>query len=771
MPSFAHLPIKHGSLGVEKEIGNEILPDLDARPSDAWVESARVSRPLSPGPRSVIPALSGHAPTRLHGRYLLLARMAWAAVAMLTVVCIVVSIPVEFAQLQKVCTTSACRLAALTPANASELGEMGLSAGFYAGYLIAVDLLVAATSFVVGVLVFWRKSDERIALFVALALVTSGSQPFIGNLDAVISAYPALWWSLALVTFMGNILPVLFFFVFPDGRFVPRWTWMVAILLVVLGVCFHFFPDSSVSRWLSSPPGLVLSVCFVATAVLAQLYRYRRVSGPVQRQQSKWVVFGATTAMVVSQGVTIAFTLQGRAHIILTLIAYTVVYASLLLIPLSIGVAILRHNLWDIDLVINRTLVYSALTASVVLLYVLVVGGLGALLQLRGNLIISLLATGLAAVLFAPLRDRLQRGVNGLMYGERDDPYGVLSRLGSRLESTLTHDAVLPAVAKTVKEALKLPYVAIQLRQEEGFETAAAVGDPVDQPLDVPLVYGGETVGRLILGPRAGDETFGPADRRLLEDLTHLIGVAAHAVQLTDEALRLSADLQRSRERLVTAREEERRRLRRDLHDGLGPQLAGLTMTAEAARDLVSTDPERAKDLLGDLMERAQAAVSDVRHLVYALRPPALDALGLFGALRAHADHHNDGGVRVSVEAPEHLPPLPAAVEVAAYRIALEAIINAERHAGARSCVVRVALDETAGALLVEVVDDGRGIGEERGTGVGLSSMRERAAELGGWCTVEAVGSGGTRVRASLPCGRDSGTEDDMAKPEAQEEE
>jgi signal transduction histidine kinase len=292
----------------------------------------------------------------------------------------------------------------------------------------------------------------------------------------------------------------------------------------------------------------------------------------------------------------------------------------------------------------------------------------------------------------------------------------------------------------------------------------------VDRPLEAPLVYGGETVGRLILGPRAGDETFGPADRRLLEDLAHQIGVAAHAVRLSDEALRLSADLQRSRERLVTAREEERRRLRRDLHDGLGPQLAGLTMTAEAARDLVSADPERAKELLSDLTERAQAAVADVRHLVYALRPPALDALGLLGALRAHADHHNDGGVNVSVEAPEQLPPLPAAVEVAAYRIALEAINNAERHAAARTCVVRIALDEVAAALRVEIVDDGRGIGEERGTGVGLSSMRERAAELGGRFSVEAPPAGGTRVRAYLPCGHNSGTTNDSTKRQDQED-
>ena len=694
---------------------------------------------------------------------------------MLTVVFIALSIPVEFARLQTVCTTGTCEAAALTPANVRELRSMDLSAGFFAGYLIAVELIFAATSFAVGVLVFWRRSDERMALFAALALVTYGSLAFIDdidNLDAVAAGYPALWWPFTLVTFMGNIFPVLFFYLFPDGRFVPRWTGVVAILLVVVGVCFHFFPDSSLSRWLASPPGLVLSVGFVATGVFAQLYRYWRVSGPVQRQQTKWVVFGATMAMVVSQGVMIAFPMQARTHVILTLISQTVLFLPLLLIPLSIGVAILRYQLWDIDIVINRTLVYGALTATIVGLYALVVGGLARVFHAQeGDLAASLVAAGVIAVLFAPLRERLQRGANRLMYGERDDPYRVLSRLGSRLESTLAPDAVLPAVAKTVKEALKLPYVAIQLRRQNGFETAAAAGDPVDQTLEeVPLVYGGETVGRLMLGPRAGEENFAPADRRLLEDLAHQIGVAAHAVRLTDEALRLSADLQRSRQRLVTAREEERRRLRRDLHDGLGPQLASLTMTAEAARDLVSTDPERAQELLTNLVERAQAAVSDVRHLVYALRPPALDALGLLGALRAHADHHSDGGVRVSVESPEQLPPLPAAVEVAAYRIVLEAINNAERHAEAHTCVVRVAPDEAAAALRVEIVDDGRGIGEDRGTGVGLSSMRERAAELGGWCTVEALASGGTRVRAYLPCGGDSRTADDITERRAPEE-
>ena len=499
------------------------------------MESVRVSRSLSPEQPSVTPALPLHASTRLHGRYLLLARMTWVAVAVLTVVFIAVSIPAEFARLQTVCTAGACQPAALTPANVRELGTMGLSIGIFAGYLIAAELIFAATSFAVGVLVFWRKSDDRIALFVALALVTFGSLAFVDKLDAVAAGYPALWWSFTLVTFLGNIFPVLFFYVFPDGRFVPRWTRALAILLVVLGVSFHFFPDSSLSRWLTSPPGLVLSVSFVAMAVFSQLYRYRRVSGPAQRQQTKWVVFGATMAMVVSQGVTTVFPLLERTHVVLTLIPYTLLYLALLLIPFSIGIAILRYHLWDIDVVINRTLVYGTLTASVVLLYVLVVGGLGELLQVRGNLIISLLATGLAAVIFHPLRDRLQRGVNRLMYGERDEPYAVLSRLGQRLESTLAPNAVLPSAVRTVAEALKLPYAAVEVERNGSFEAAAATGEPAKELLRLPLHYGGETVGRLVLGRRAGEAEFGPLDRRLLDDLTRQIGVAVHAARLAEE--------------------------------------------------------------------------------------------------------------------------------------------------------------------------------------------------------------------------------------------
>lgn len=237
-----------------------------------------------------------------------------------------------------------------------------------------------------------------------------------------------------------------------------------------------------------------------------------------------------------------------------------------------------------------------------------------------------------------------------------------------------------------------------------------------------------------------------------------------------EEALRLSANLQRSREQLVAAREEERRRLRRNLHDGLGPQLASLTMRAEAAHDLVPIDPTRAQEVLEGLAEQAQEAVADLRHLVYALRPPALDALGLMEALRSQAGRLANDGLRVSIDGSQAMPPLPAAAEVACYRIALEALTNVARHAEARNCTVRLALDEEAGALHLEVEDDGRGIREDNRAGLGLTSMRERAEELGGSCTVEAVPFGsGTRIRAFLPYVRDEAMRTEAGEPNLKE--
>jgi signal transduction histidine kinase len=423
-------------------------------------------------------------------------------------------------------------------------------------------------------------------------------------------------------------------------------------------------------------------------------------------------------------------------------ISYVGVFA-LLFVPVFTYIAILKYRLYYIDVVINRTLVYGALTACVAGIYVLAVVALGALFQAQGHLAVSLSATGLVAVLFQPLRSRLQRGVNRLMYGERDDPYAVTSRLGRRLEATLVPEAVLPTVVETIAQALKLPYAAILLQDGNGYRTAASYGSPRGESETLPLIYQREEIGQLVLSPRAPGEGFSDADRDLLEDLARQAEVAVHAVRLT-------ADLQSSRERLVATREEERRRLRRDLHDGLGAQLAGLNVQAGALRRLIPRDPDAAEEVVVELREELRTAISDIRRLVYDLRPPALDDLGLAEALRRLAERYGSEGeqLRMLVEAPEDLPSLPAAVEVAVYRITQEALTNVARHARARTCVVRLAVKND---VALQIVDDGVGIPAQRSAGVGLSSMRERASELGGSCVVEPVPKGGTQVLVRLP--------------------
>jgi two-component system NarL family sensor kinase len=477
-----------------------------------------------------------------------------------------------------------------------------------------------------------------------------------------------------------------------------------------------------------------LSVLAIGLGLAGGIARFRRSRGE-ERQQLKWAAYAlAVAAVVVVNG---AFTHWYTGQAVLHAVA-GVGFAA------AVTIAVYRYRLYDIDIIINRTLVYLLLSGIIAGGYIAIVTGIGALVP-HHDLAVELLAAGLAAVVFSPLRARLQTLVNRMMYGERDDPYAALSKLATRLEATLSPDQVLPAIIDSVTSALRSPYAAIEVADGDGTpRIAAARGTlpPGAAPLRVPLTSSGTHVGDLAVAPRRG-ETFNEADRRLLDGLAHHAGTAVHAADLTTQ-------LQRSRERLVTAREEERRRIRRDLHDGLGPALAGIAMQLDAARRLTRRDQDAAGQLLQHLREQTQAAIADIRRLVYELRPPALDDLGLTGALAQHAAACSiAGGLQVSVNADPGLPALPAAVEVAAYRIATEAVTNVTRHAGARTAAV--GLTASHGMLRVDITDDGRGVSPAHRAGVGLTSMRERAEELGGSCTLRPRPGGGTIVSAQLP--------------------
>jgi signal transduction histidine kinase len=308
---------------------------------------------------------------------------------------------------------------------------------------------------------------------------------------------------------------------------------------------------------------------------------------------------------------------------------------------------------------------------------------------------------------------------------------------------------------ESVKEALKLSFVAIEVKEGTSFVQAASSGaPPLKEVLRLPLVYQSNQVGTLIIAPRGRDDALTPADIRLLDDLTQQIGNAVHTVRLTADLQALTGDLQRSREHLVTAREEERRRLRRDLHDGLGPMLSAIMLNIGLVRTIYRRDPETTDTLLNQLEEEIELIIGDIRRVVYNLRPPALDELGLVGAIREYVarlgneEQASNVALKVTVEAPDSLPPLPAAVEVAAYRIVQEAVTNVIRHALAHSCYVRFQVQD---ALKIEVSDDGKGIEDADRTGVGLNSMFERAEELGGTLTINKVSPCGTQITACLP--------------------
>jgi signal transduction histidine kinase len=702
----------------------------------------------------------GQDDTCLHGGWLMFARVGWIALTLLILLLSAISIPRAEALFQSICQQGApCLSGQLSQADLRMLHQLGLSPGFLAVYQLGLDVGTLLIYSALAALIFWRRSQDRMALFCAYFLVLTGGATYTGLLDVGLrSIAPAWFWLVGVLELLGQVSFAVFFLLFPSGRFVPRWSRWGVPLIVLNEAWYVFFVNQFVGE--HSILNSLLFAAQILGLVGMQIYRYRRVSTITERQQTKWVVFGFSLAiggfvLLIIIGIFLLSPEARNSWVLNVLVEQTVSGGLLLLIPISIAIAILRYHLWDIDILINRTLVYGTLTASIVGIYVLVVGYLGALFRMGNNLLISLIATGLVAVLFQPLRELLQRGANRLLYGQRDEPYTVITGLSQRLEATLAPGAVLPTIVEAVAQALKLPYAAILLKQDDEFTIAARYGNQRGEPLVFPLSYQRETIGKLLLSPRALGEAFSAADLRLLNELTRHIGRAAHAVQLTADLQRSNEHLQAARAHLVATREEERRRLRRDLHDGLGPALAALTLKIGAARKLLLRDPAKVEILLLELNGDIESTVGDIRRLVYDLRPPALDELGLAGAIRERAAQYTisreadqANSLQIEVEAPEQLPPLPAAIEVAAYRIVQEALTNAVRHAHAQSCCIRLSLDEM---LTVDICDDGVGIATEQRTGVGMRSMHERATELGGTCTVEPRASGGTHVLARLP--------------------
>lgn len=561
---------------------------------------------------------------------------------------------------------------------------------------------------------------------------------------ALASAWIGSWvWTLAappLLTF-GLLL-------FPDGR-LPSHRWRpflaVAAGAVLLPAAANAFaPGRLANHPVDNPLGVagladaarIASglgfACFtlgVAGGAASLVVRWRR-GDPVLRRQ---LTLPAVCAALLAATFLVPVTEPLRTPLdLLAMLELALLFAAF-------AVAVRRDGVAGSRVALRRSLVYGLLTGALTLAYATCVLTLDGLLP---NGTASLAGTVGTALLALPLRDRLQLLVDRALYGERSDPFRALDRLGDRLDTAADPESALVGVAESVATILRLPAVRVLVRDGAHEVSAAEVGaaPATTRWTRLPLRHHGEEVGGLLVAPRPGQADLDPRDLRMLDALRSPAAAAVAAVRMTGE-------LQLSRRRLVAAREEERRRLRRDLHDGLGPTLAGIGLGLDVARAAVDDDHVRV--MLDDLKAEAAAAVVDVRRLVEDLRPPALDELGLVGALQRHAERLSlREGTEVAVTTSCSLAGLPAAVEVAAYRIAMEAMTNAIRHGSPAHCSLTLRLDD---ALHVEVVDDGVGVPAQPPAGVGLAAMRERADELGGSCTIEPRPGGGTAVLARLP--------------------
>jgi signal transduction histidine kinase len=572
-----------------------------------------------------------------------------------------------------------------------------------------------------------------------------------------------LWMVPYLLAFL--LLPALF----PDGTpATPRWRlpvrlaaagWITLITVFALAArpATNVFEEmesgpANPIGFLPVPMGVVqtawaaLVLVSIAIGIGSLVTRWRRADAEL-RQRFKWMLLSLGLISILVGLNLINALLKETAGVDLGLSVLLSLLLSLALTgqAIALGFAVLRFRLYNVDLVISRTIVYGVLTVVIVATYVGVVVGFGSFLPIEQTSL-ALMATGLAAVVFAPLRDRLQSWVNRWLFGQRDNPYVVLAEMGRLMADTGTPEEMLQNLTDTVATLLKLPGAAIELEQDGVWTRRAAFGTvaDVDDGVVLPLRHQGEMVGRLVVMPRSRHEPLTHRDLVLLEDIAHPAGAIARSVRLT-------MVLQSARERLVMAREEERRRIRRDLHDGLGPTLASQTFQLDEVLERLSVDPAGAAAIVEILKEQNQQLVADIRRLVYELRPPALDELGVAGALTAHVTQlGRSDPIAIEVRTvPDPLPSLPAAVEVAAYRIVTEAITNTIRHAAASLCTAT--LEVGAGRLTVSVRDDGTGLGEAPRRGVGLISMRERTEELGGSFETTSPKTGGTVVVATIP--------------------
>lgn len=665
------------------------------------------------------------------------------------------NIPVFFKRMATECITKECLAAPGPPPSLESLQKIGMNEQSYALFYTAADSLFILGFLTAGFIVYWRRGSDIMGLLCTVLLVSFGTTfPSLMSVAGENNQFLLSFNGIMLFLGWGSLC--FFFFLFPNGRFEPRWTlWLLIPIVAIISLGF-----------IETPFWVILLRVFLVFAILlfVQIYRFRKISSSIERQQTKWVVYGfALTTIGYLSLVFIPLLLNPNifteGSTLYFMVFNSLIYLSMLVIPITLTFALLRRRLWDIDPIINRTFVYAIMTLVVIGIYVAVVWYLSNLFKTTDNIVISIVATSIVAVSFSPIKERLQQTIVRRMYGEQGNPFLILALLGKEMKEMQTPEQVLDQITSSLKEVLRLPYSSITIFQEDEEIVLSQHGDKRSTVLPLPINYRGALLGYLNVSHRSPGEAFTKADERLWEVLIQQLGPLLQDLKATIDLKILNSELQASRERLVLAREEERQYLRRNLHDDLAPRLAALAYTAAAAEELVEKEPNTVKVLLAEHQQMILGTVHDIRRLVYDLRPPSIDELGLVEALRQRLDEiyssikANVDRVVLNFEAPEEMPCVPPAVEVAVYRIITEAVVNVVRHSKAKECLVKLMIINDR--LELEVIDNGIGFSGKKKLnsmgGLGVPSMKERAAELGGECVLEHRGSGGTRVYAWIP--------------------
>jgi signal transduction histidine kinase len=606
-------------------------------------------------------------------------------------------------------------------------------------------LLVPAGAFSIMGLIVARRQPWNACGWLMLVIGTFwsvGVAPQAGS-DSVV-AWATSWGWVPPFGLMATHLPLRL----PDGRLLsPRWGWVartstVAMVLTCVGIVFDpknaGNPVRELDLTIVGVVGLVaLGACAIAS--IASLVVRSRRAGSEERHQLRWIAIGGV--VFIGTWITTIVTTQGSEPGPLLTVIVLSAYAA---IPVSIGIAILQYRLYDIDVVIKKTLVVAVIAAFFVLVYALVVGGVGALVEGSSNTALSFAAAAIVAALFQPVLSRARRVADRFVYGKRATPYEVLATFGDHLAETYAADDVLPRTARVLAEGVGAERARVWLAELGGLRPVAVY--PTDADLDRPddhlaeVRHRGDLLGALSVAMPANDP-MDPGKEKLIADLAAQAGLVLRNVRLVE-------DLRSSRRRLVAAQDEERRKLERNIHDGAQQQLVALAVKARLTRALTERDPAKAAEMLEQIEAETQSALEDLRDLARGIYPPLLADKGLEAALTAQA---RKSPVPVTVNA-EDLGRFPQEIEAAVYFSVLEALQNVAKYADASRATVGIRV--TDGSLSFTVSDDGRGFDPaSTGYGTGLQGMVDRLAALDGSVSVTSRPGAGTTIDGRIPAG------------------